>query len=451
MHILANTTKTNPAIRPATAFAILAAIFGSLIAISTPPFQSPDELAHFLRIWQISRGTLVANEYGGAVPVSILEFSNKFDFLPLHPDRKVHARIIFNEFRRPLNIQHLTNIRFANTAIYSPVPYLFQAAAVRLVTLAGGSPAALLYFGRLSNLLAYVILGYCSINIMPVLKWTTCILLLNPISLFLAGSLSADPTTLAIIFILTAYIIKFTCIDELIDRGANLCFAFVIVCSALVKWAYFPISFLVFLIPHKRNGDSFLRRFTPWAGLLFGLMAIILWAKLSRPAQVPLRAADPKLQIEWIIHHPLKYIAVIIRTIRTTWLTLAVTFVGDLGWLDTLLSPVFDLAYVIGILWVTLNDDQPQIKIRHRLAFAMMALLSAGIIITCEYAVWNAVGFPIVEGLQGRYFLPLAILVCTSLRRTFPLRIPPLFTTTILFTGCSYTLWVIICRYYIIY
>ena len=43
------------------------------------------------------------------------------------------------------------------------------------------------------------------------------------------------------------------------------------------------------------------------------------------------------------------------------------------------------------------------------------SLLSALVIFTGEYLQWTQVGFPVVEGVQGRYFVPLLFPVLLSM------------------------------------
>src|SRR5215210_6742538 len=51
------TTQQN--LTPAVIFSLLSIIFGSAIAIMTPPLRGPDESAHFLRAYGIARGDIV--------------------------------------------------------------------------------------------------------------------------------------------------------------------------------------------------------------------------------------------------------------------------------------------------------------------------------------------------------------------------------------------------------
>ena len=54
-------------LRPEAWFLLLGALFGSAMAVVTPPFQVPDEANHFNRAYSISQGEIVlGKETGGA-------------------------------------------------------------------------------------------------------------------------------------------------------------------------------------------------------------------------------------------------------------------------------------------------------------------------------------------------------------------------------------------------
>jgi hypothetical protein len=69
-----------------------------LLSINLPPFQNPDELAHFLRAEHISRGYLIGQRFdtyksGGPVDAHIFLAHAPFADIPSGPDVKVdHAK-----------------------------------------------------------------------------------------------------------------------------------------------------------------------------------------------------------------------------------------------------------------------------------------------------------------------------------------------------------------------
>ena len=79
-------------------FLCLAIVFGICISIITPPFQVPDEIVHFDRAYQISKGeifeTKLNNTVGGYIPLSIMQLEvNVSPGLPRHPQKRQNVEL----------------------------------------------------------------------------------------------------------------------------------------------------------------------------------------------------------------------------------------------------------------------------------------------------------------------------------------------------------------------
>jgi uncharacterized membrane protein len=91
---------------------------------------------------------------------------------------------------------------FPSSLAYSPVCYLPQAVGIALGRLFDLPPVALLYLGRLMAVVCTVFLGYAALAATRFFRWPLLLLLLMPMTLFQAASLSADAVTnaLSIVF-----------------------------------------------------------------------------------------------------------------------------------------------------------------------------------------------------------------------------------------------------------
>ena len=121
-------------------------------------------------------------------------------------------------------------------------------------------------------------------------------------------------------------------------------------------------------------------------------------------------AVDAGRQIRHALLHPFDFLQVLANDylIHGSWYL--AQFVGQLGWLDTRLPMAFLLTYLGVLLALLLADAGPGLEVRPRqrwlaasLTFAAMALISAS-----QYAAWTPLGARAIEGIQGRYFIPLA-------------------------------------------
>ncbi|HEX6864509.1 MAG TPA: DUF2142 domain-containing protein, partial [Thermoanaerobaculia bacterium] len=88
----------------------------------------------------------------------------------------------------------------------------------------------------------------------------------------------------------------------------------------------------------------------------------------------------------------------------------AAQIVGQLGWLDVNLPKplLWGYAFVLGVL--TLLDTRPEVAVRpwQRALLAGLAIATMALVSASQYASWTPYGAKHVEGIQGRYFIPLA-------------------------------------------
>lgn len=447
---LPNWLRSLPHGSPQYFYLVSSLFFGLVLLLVTAPFQSPDEPAHFLRIWQLSEGQLVADRYGGQVPISLSDCFAQFDGVKFHPRKKVPASTILREFRRPLVPTQRKFMRFANSAIYSPVPYIPQALAMFLGRHLLFPPIALMYAARLANCVAYALIGFAAIHFLPAIKWPACAILLSPLPIFLAGSMSADPLTIALSFLCAAIFLKLLNDAQRASSWLTLAFGVACLSATLCKWTYFTGVLLLAALPGGVWGAGARRWLLPISILGTCLAALWLWSSLSVPMHVPLRNGDPLKQLHWLESHPIQYLSVVGKTLRSQGPTLVWSSIGILGYLDTKLSPGWVGFYLLLILWGAVNDaHRMHISIWVRALAAAGASISIFLIFLCEYLVWNAPGASMIEGLQGRYFVPLALLALIVVRAEGRLKVPGVVWQVAIISSCLYTTVAVFCRYYV--
>jgi hypothetical protein len=123
--------------------------------------------------------------------------------------------------------------------------------------------------------------------------------------------------------------------------------------------------------------------------------------------------ADPAAQIEWLHSDPLLIVQVAWETLTQNWHTYLVGFVGQLGWLDTELPPAYHTAahavLAVALMATMVGLRGERIGIPSRLIMTAGLLFSAAGLFAIQYLTWTVPGHPTVDGVYGRYFLPLAM------------------------------------------
>lgn len=406
---------------PEKAFLSIGLVFGILFMLVLPPFQVPDEPAHFYRAYQVSEGRFIAekrdNIAGGLIPKSLSDSVVIWNGIPFHPENKTTKKQFLETSNVSLKKREKLFTGFPNTALYSPIPYLPQAIGIALGKVLYLSPIILLYLGRLTNLIISVYLTFLAIKITPLFKWVFFLLALTPMATFQRGSLSADSFINSIAILLIATITKcaFDINKEKIVRSDIVTLCLLTVLLSLSKQAYFLIPFLCFLIPKYKFGNQ--KKYLIICLFLSLTSAItwVAWSFVIKGIYVPLRpdVAVASEQLHFILSNPVKFAFILFTDFNVNIQAYIAQFIGVLGWLDTPLPTILYILYSFLLVFIALVDNRPNIIItlRDKLKIVAILIFSILLIYLLTYLSWTPVGQEVVEGIQGRYFIPVAPLL----------------------------------------
>jgi uncharacterized membrane protein len=386
-----------------------------LFAFAIPPWQSPDEPAHFKRADQISRGGWLADRLepaasGGVVSAGI--DATVRPFVPMHFNPQVKATAEMFAQAEPVtwgNSQSAPS-GFSNTALYPPVLYLPAAAAVLVGKLADLSIVSTLRLARIANGLVSVAIGTTAILVAGAAAPWIFALLALPTSLSVMASASHDGPMIALAALAAA--ILFNAYPG--GRFAASPRAFVAMCGAVALVAsarpiYAPLAILPLLV----TGQGFAVRL----GALAIIVAIVgNWSRIVAPLVLLQLAegADPGAQLALLRGDPLNFFVVVARTVKIGFWSLLETFVGRLGWLDTALPSLYH-AFARVELLAAAAATVAALSMRQLNGRALA--VAAALVVACLalflslYLVWTRAGEIVVVGVQGRYLIPLAVFI----------------------------------------
>lgn len=415
----------------ATAFAIVAAVFGTAFAVVTPPFQTPDEYNHYYRAFQVSEGRFVAESelgvasgeteprllVGGRVPASLSATTDAVSHdLYFHPERKQRIADVVASFRFRLRARHRVFATFPNTALYSPVGYLPQSLAMAIARRLRPPPIALLYVGRLASLAAWIAIATAAIALAPLQRGALFLIALAPMSIFVAASVSSDGFVNATALLFVALVVRASVRDG-VGRAGAAALAVTPALLALAKTAYAPLALLLLAIPDGRLGSRARRRVIAAAGIALTAAAVVGWTALTRHLVVPLNPTVPggtqvpAEQLRFMAAHPGSFLAACLRATRAyadAWLH---QMVGILGWLDTPLPDavvVAELGALVVAALVDGTDASVSLPARTRAVAVVVWVLGVLAVMAGIYVTWTPVAGRFVDGVQGRHLLPLA-------------------------------------------
>lgn len=147
-----------------------------------------------------------------------------------------------------------------------------------------------------------------------------------------------------------------------------------------------------------------------------------LWRAVSAGLEVPAPPGVlPLEQLTWTLFHPLDLFLLLARTIATQAHSWANQMVGVLGWLDTPLPrPLVAAQLLLLPLAALLEPLERPLARSTRLLLAATLAGSTLALLLYAYVVWMPVGAGTIDGLQGRYFLPLAPMALALLAGAAP-------------------------------
>jgi uncharacterized membrane protein len=385
---------------------ILGAITGFALIVITPPFQVPDEGAHFFRAYQTTTGNLRLENRGGRIgadlPRALMETRMLFDNIALNPSRKMSKSL----YERALAVSKGDNAFCSVILPYPPVAYTAQAIGIAIGRVASSRPLVWFYCARIVNLALFLLMVVFAIRWMPEMKWGLALLALMPMTLYEAASVSADAYTIGISLLMIAFLLRCAAGDgRLTARDISLMFAGTALMT-LAKPGYSPLIILALLIPEQRFGARG-RKWTVVGGMLAIALVIGIISVLIMPALVvgpP--GVDSAGQLRFILAHPFKYLAIAFRCIfRASQFG---SFIGWFGWLELRLPLWIIIPYGLLLMAAPFDKRRAFMSSRQRLFIGAIFALLVAVIFTIQYLSYTPVGKRSIDSVQGRYFIPIA-------------------------------------------
>lgn len=400
------------------AFGVIFLLCGLLYLFAVPMLQVSDEPQHYLRSYEIAVGQSPKKISDGSVG----------DYLPgnlipeqfAEPATTNYGQLLSAAGER-IDRDHLEEYAFPGAALYSPFTYLPQVLGIWLANLFSDHALLLLYAGRLSTLIVVTLLTALAVKLFPFSKQLPMLLLLIPIYVHKAGSMSADGFTLAILFLFLSYILHLQYATTGVLRARQIAVLYVLVFFlSQCKNVYLPVCLFFFVLSPARFGSK--RRY---AANLIGLVALAVAACLGWLAisydYLNVGYSSSTEQIRTILGDPFGYLMLMLRTLHHQFSGLLTQMMGiGLGVGGVRNSRAMIYGYLAAILLTALLVKRGRMELRQR-RDSWLALLSAAgvVVLTCTalFIQWTEPGSPMIVGLQGRYFLPVLFLVCIAIQQ----------------------------------
>ena len=181
--------------------------------------------------------------------------------------------------------------------------------------------------------------------------------------------------------------------------------------------------------------------------MIFTLSVYKFWSILG--PENPARNMD--FQIDYIKLNTLKYVETLYLTTRDFLSNYILDSIGLLG-IFYMLPNILIYGYLIFIIFQVFSLEKIVKNFKFK-SFILLYLIGTYIILlTALYVAWTALGSKYVDGIQGRYFIPLIpVIIMFFSKKIIIIKKEKLelYTNLFLNFGLAYTLLLLLSRYYI--
>lgn len=451
--------RTGPAL---AVFLVLAGFFGAVFAVVTPPFWGHDEITQHGRAYQVSQGGMLPEEipedrvpgmrsWGGQVPVEVGRVMDAA-FEDYRSDRPEPASKVDDSDAYPPLLDapisgERTDVWFTNTAAYSPVPYLPHAVALALTEALGGDTRAHVYAPRIAGLLAYLAVVGFAVHALRGTRfaWVLVAVALLPIAIFQSGTTTADTLTNALSLLLSALLVKALFLRRQLSGGETAALLATLVALPLCKPTYVLLPLLALLIPaamtalgrRAPDGEPSPRekpwwRITSIGALAAGLGGFGVWTSISgettegmgymRPPE-QYETVRPGDQLSGILSDPVGFVGTFVESWALRDLLWFDQFFGELGFSYVKVPGATQVFALLALTLAVLGAERLRSRTLPTLVTTTVVVLTTGMIFGTLYLSFSPVDFYIIDGVQGRYFVPLAVLGFAVVARVITIRL----------------------------
>lgn len=375
----------------------------------------PDEVNHYVRAYGIVHGYLLSPEGGNMpIPDNLIPYE-WYTYTPY---------ILFHHFK--MNINSLDSIihNNVNMALYSPISYIFQVLGIGIADLFCNNTYILVLAGSVTNIAGCTILIYYAIKFVPYGKGVIAFISLLPMALQERASLSVDAITYAALVIMLSFCLYMRHKRLRMNRGKMTLMILLIALVASCKVVYFPAAFLLVLIPTECFGSRKREWLMKSVGVTEALVFSVGWLAVAKNYLGNTRAGgDAVEKLKFIIHSPGRYLYILDKMFwQNEEGLIGEMLVSKLGSLNIAIN-IMLILFIMMLFFKIYFAEKMKREQPDYLEESVMVLLSIGIVLliaTSLYVQWTDIAASTysIEGLQGRYFLPVLPLICCAFLST---------------------------------
>ncbi len=300
---------------------------------------------------------------------------------------------------------------FTNTAVYSPIVYAPQVMGLQIARHLTSSPYILIMAMSLSGVIAYMLIGWLAISLLPWGKWIMAVSLLVPAGVMTICNVSADTMTIAAVALLFSLSLRATLLGRLSHAGWLL-FGISGILVAGVKTTYAPALALLMLPLFSKS----MRHRTSIVKMCVSVVmsATVLFSWYLQVSSINTGVTDgpgsqPGLQKDFILNSPWHSLA---NLFKEGFANKNFFATGLPNWGSrTIFRPqtLVILAFIAAVACECQYSRHKFRGVNFTAVGTVLLLIGIMSIVLMELAEWlhfTRIGVMSINGVQERYFIP---------------------------------------------
>lgn len=418
IYLIFHFTRNNP-LQPENMFLMSVLPLGVIYFVLFQPWSAPDTMAHLQAVYRISNTVMghTANNGWLMRPSDNAYYENVWRMASSYPDAGSIAGL-FNNLGAGSSGNNLVIFEdpMDQMEYYTIISYLPMVIGFVIARLLNLGAAAMLTAGRLLMLAFYIVVCYRAVKITPVGKTVFAAVCLLPMSLMMGGSLSYDAMVIVTTIAFTASVLRLSVKDDLKSIIETCVWAFFI--GGVKGGGYLYLIALLIVLWKKDKRETSIKKIIAVAAA--GIFAAVFFNMLVPKVKLFQFGTEGsyKLTTKWGLTHPVEYINMCAAAFLDYADNLLINIGGTvLAWDEFSIQNV-----VVAVLMVTtliasiFENDETELSKKDKVAFILVCLIS----FCCTPLMllsWTDANSVRVEGLQGRYFLPVLPLILMLLSK----------------------------------
>ena len=302
-------------------------------------------------------------------------------------------------------------VLFPNTAVYSFICYLPQSIGIFIGRLFNFPVVIQAYLGRIMNFACFVLLMFFAIKYIPYKKNLVTLFAFMPMMIQEGMSLAPDALTNGVAFFLISYVLCLKNSKGKLTNKNKMVLSLSCILMSFLKIVYLPICLILFLLPYekfKSKKDKFINILSLAA---FVVVLNAIWLFISSGYLNEIKpGVNPSGQLWYIIKNPIIFVGTIFNTLNLNFDLYIYNIIGNsLCYFDVNLSSLFIIPYLMFIVYLVLFDGSNKVDKNDKVLSILIMLSTCILICVSLYIQWNPLGEHYIDGIQGRYLIPLLI------------------------------------------